>query len=73
MKRTCFAHHLITIGGRHGLRHSCITILLARGTHPKFGQHFAGDASIQLTFGRYSRWMLSMDRNSANRMDAALG
>ena len=41
--------------------------------HPKYVQHFAGNASIQLTFDRYSRWILSMDRNSANRMDEALG
>jgi integrase len=33
----------------HDLRHTCFTILLARGTHPKYVQHLAGHASIQLT------------------------
>ena len=34
--------------------HSCFTILLERGTHPKDVQHLAGHASIQLTLDRYS-------------------
>jgi integrase len=33
----------------HDLRHTCFTILLARSTHPKYVQHLAGHASIQLT------------------------
>jgi integrase len=57
----------------HDLRHTCLTILLARGTHPKYVQHLAGHASIQLTFDRYSHWMPSMSRNTADGMDEALG
>jgi integrase len=57
----------------HDLRHSCFTILLARGTHPKYVQHLAGHASIQLTLDRYSHWMPSMGRNTALGMDEALG
>jgi integrase len=57
----------------HDLRHSCFTILLARGTHPKYVQHLAGHASIQLTLDRYSHWMPSMGRNTADGMDEALG
>jgi integrase len=57
----------------HDLRHSCFTILLARGTHPKYGQHLAGHASIQLTLDRYSHWMPSMGRNTADGMDEAPG
>jgi integrase len=57
----------------HDLRHSCFTILLARGTHPKYVQHLAGHASIQLTLDRYSHWMPSMGRNTAEGMDEALG
>ncbi len=41
----------------HELRHTCLTILLARGTRPKFAQHLAGHASIQFTLNRYSHWM----------------
>jgi integrase len=57
----------------HDLRHTCFTILLARGTHPKYVQHLAGHASIQLTLDRYSHWMPSMSRNTADGMDEALG
>jgi integrase len=56
----------------HDLRHTCFTILLARGTHPKYVQHLAGHASIQLILDRYSHWMPSMGRNTAFAMDEAL-
>ena len=38
----------------HALRHTCFTILLARGMHPKYVQYLAGHASVQLTLDRYS-------------------
>jgi integrase len=52
----------------HDLRHSCFTLLLSRGVHPKFVQH----ASIQLTLDRYSHWMPSMGKHTASAMDEAL-
>lgn len=55
----------------HDLRHTCFTILLARSLHPKYVQHLAGHASIQLTLDRYSHWMPSMGRNTALSMDEA--
>jgi integrase len=57
----------------HDLRHTCFTILLARGMHPKYVQHLAGHTSVQLTLDRYSHWMPSMGRNTADGMDEALG
>jgi integrase len=54
-------------------RHSCLTIVLARGMHPKDLQYLAGHASIQLTLDRYSHWMPSMGRNTADGIDEALG
>jgi integrase len=56
----------------HDLRHSCSTLLLSRGVHPKYVQHLAGHASIQLTLGRYSHWMPSMGKHTASAMDDAL-
>ena len=41
--------------------------------HPKFVQHLAGHASIQLTLDRYSHWMPSMGKHTASAMDEALG
>jgi len=56
----------------HDLRHPCFTILLVRGMHPKYVQHLAGHASVQLTLDRYSHWMPSMGRNTAEGIDEAL-
>ena len=56
----------------HDLRHSCFTLLLSRGIHPKYVQHLAGHASIQLTLDRYSHWMPSMGKHTASAMDEAL-
>jgi integrase len=55
------------------LQHTCFTILLARGTHLKYLQHLAGHSSIQLTLDRFSHWMPSMRRNTAEGIDEALG
>jgi len=40
-----------------------------RSTHLKYGQHLTEHASIQLTLERYSHWMPSMGRNTADGMD----
>jgi hypothetical protein len=56
----------------HDLRHTCATLLLSRGTHPKYVQQLLGHASIQLTLDRYSHWMPSMGKHTASAMDDAL-
>jgi integrase len=56
----------------HDLRHTCFTLLLSRGVHPKYVQMLAGHASIQLTLDRYSHWMPSMGKHTAIAMDDAL-
>jgi integrase len=57
----------------HDLRHTCATLLLSRGVHPKMVQHLLGHGSIQLTLDRYSHWIPSMGRATAEGMDEALG
>jgi integrase len=57
----------------HDLRHTYATLLLARGTHPTYVQKSLGHASVQLTLDRYSHWMPSMGRNTADGMDEVLG
>jgi integrase len=70
----CVALYCVPGGVRVvSIQHRCFTILLARGTHPKYVQHLAGHASVQLTLDRYSHWIPSMGRNTAERMDGALG
>jgi integrase len=57
----------------HDLRHTYATLLLARGTHPTYVQKSLGHASVQLTLDRYSHWMPSMGRNTAEGIDEVLG
>ena len=57
----------------HDLRHTCATLLLGRGVHPKFVQELLGHASIAITLDRYSHWIPSMGAETARAMDAALG
>ena len=57
----------------HDLRHTYATLLLSRGTHSTYVQKSLGHASVQLTLDRYSHWMPSMGRNTADGIDEALG
>jgi hypothetical protein len=52
---------------------SCFAILPIRSTHLKYVLHLTEHASIQLTLDRYSHWMPSVGRNTADGMDEALG
>ncbi len=56
----------------HDLRHTCATLLLNRGVHPKFVQELLGHASIAMTLNRYSHWIPSMGDQTARAMEAAL-
>ena len=56
----------------HQLRHTCATLLLSRGVHPKFVQELLGHATIALTLDRYSHWIPSMGDQTARAMEAAL-
>ena len=59
---------------RHGLRHNYITILLARGMHsPSTFSTSHGTPRFTFTLDRYTHLMLSIGRNSTNRMDEPLG
>jgi integrase len=57
----------------HDLRHTCATLLLASGTHPKLVQHLLGHRTISQTLDRYSHFLPSMSEQTAAAMDAALG
>src|SRR5215208_3171410 len=56
----------------HDLRHTCATLLLSRGTHPKYVQQLFGHASIRLTLDRYSHWIPSIGRHAAEGIDEVL-
>jgi integrase len=57
----------------HDLRHTCATLLLGRGVHPKFVQELLGHASIAMTLDTYSHYMPSMGNHAAGAMGDALG
>jgi integrase len=48
----------------HDLRHSCTTLLLAQGVHPKLAQETLGHSTYQLTMDTYSH-MIPQLRNEA--------
>jgi integrase len=57
----------------HDLRHTCATILLMAGKHPKYVQELLGHASISITLDTYSHVIEGMDGGLAEAMDDALG
>jgi len=56
----------------HDLRHTCATILLMAGKHPKFVQEMFGHANISITLDTYSHVIEGMDGGLADAMDDAL-
>jgi len=56
----------------HDLRHTCATILLSKGKHPKFVQELLGHASVSITLDTYSHVLPGMDDGLAEAMDDAL-
>jgi integrase len=56
----------------HDLRHTCATLLLSQGTHPKLVQELLGHASIAMTLDIYSHFLPSMGEQTVRAMEAAL-
>ncbi|MDP9363743.1 MAG: site-specific integrase [Chloroflexota bacterium] len=56
----------------HDLRHTCATLLLAEGVHPKVVQERLGHSNIAETLDRYSHVTADMQRGAADLLDAAL-
>jgi integrase len=56
----------------HDLRHSAATLLLLQGVSPRVVQEILGHSSVTLTLGTYSHVLPSLERDAADRMDAAL-
>ena len=56
----------------HDLRHTCATLLLSRGVHPKFVQELLGHTTISITLDTYSPVLPSMGDQTATAMESAL-
>jgi integrase len=57
----------------HDLRHTCATLLLGRGVHPKIAQELLGHATIAMTLDTYSLYLPSMGNQASGAMEEALG
>jgi integrase len=57
----------------HDLRHTCATLLLTRGVHPKIVQELLGHSTIAITLDIYSHVLPGMGDAAAGAMDEALG
>jgi integrase len=56
----------------HDLRHTCVTLMLANGEHPKIVAERLGHSDLGITLKRYSHVSPDMQRAAADRLDAAL-
>jgi integrase len=55
----------------HDLRHTCATMLISRGVHPKAIQHHLGHSSIDITMDRYGHLLSEQFDELAAQLDAA--
>ena len=56
----------------HDLRHTCATLLLPQGVHPKVVQETLGHSQISLTMDTYSHVLPHVSEEAAAQMDAVL-
>jgi integrase len=56
----------------HDLRHTCATMLLQQGVHPKIVQERLGHSSISITLDTYSHVVPGLQHAAANKMDEIL-
>ena len=53
----------------HGLRHTCATLLMVQGVHPRVVMETLGHSQISLTLDTYSRVSSDLQAQAADRMD----
>lgn len=53
----------------HDLRHTCATLLLTKGVHPKIGQEMLGHSSITITLDIYSHVLPNMQERAVSAME----
>ncbi|MCC7193972.1 MAG: site-specific integrase [Gemmatimonadaceae bacterium] len=56
----------------HDLRHTCATLLLAQGVHPRVVMEILGHSQFSLTMDTYSHVIPALQRDAADRMEALL-
>src|SRR5436190_4216007 len=68
--RAALPHHLHGLRF-HDLRHTCASLSIAAGAHPKLISARLGHSSIQVTLDRYGHLFPSMEEALATALDAA--
>lgn len=53
----------------HDLRHTCATLLLTKGVHPKIVQELLGHSSISITLDTYSHGLPNMQEKAVRAME----
>ena len=56
----------------HDLRHSCASLMLAKGVAPRVVMEWLGHSQIALTLNTYSHVIPSLKRDAADLIDAVL-
>ena len=56
----------------HDLRHTCATLLLTKGVHPKIVSEMLGHASIAITLDTYTHVIPGLGEVAASAMEDAL-
>jgi integrase len=56
----------------HDLRHTCATLLLTKGVHPKIVSEMLGHSSIAITLDIYSHVIPGMQEAAGSAMEEAL-
>lgn len=56
----------------HDLRHTCASLLLAQGVHPRVVMDILGHSQISLTMDTYSHVIPALQREAASQMDVLL-
>jgi integrase len=56
----------------HDLRHTCATLLIAQGVHPRYVMEILGHSQIGLTMNTYGHAYLAVQREAATEMDKIL-
>jgi integrase len=68
-----FRRLIVTVGVPtirfHDLRHTCATLLLGQGVHPKVVQERLGHTDIAMTMNLYSHVTADMQRQAADQLD----
>ena len=57
----------------HDLRHTCATLLLTKGVHPKIVSEMLGHSSVSITLDVYSHVIPGLGEVAANAMEDAPG